>query len=258
MTEENVRKPKVLILDVDYRTTGTSSIGSDEMIRETFGFPPMRIKSGENFQNLMERLGEMKDIETELGVENIYELNEPYNQADFIVLDSLTGLQTFMKKQIRGLRSTMTQQDWGKLGDMMQDYLTKLACSEKNVIVTIHSKFDKDAESGVRVEISALSGQTGDNIGQYFDILMYSIIQTSKSGAVFYKWQVVPSEKRNARSLPAITKEAMGHGGMLEQDYVKLFELIRKDTTGPIKIGVIGLYGTGKTYSLRSLVDVKL
>jgi len=250
---------KVLYIDVDYRLTGTSSLGKDDnAIKEMFGFKPLHIKTGDNFARLMEKIGTMKEIETELGFNSIYVLNEPYNEADFIVLDSISGLQTFIKKEIRGSRKMFTQQDWGMLADRMQDYLIKFACCEKNIIITCHTKFDKDSELGRRIEIPALSGQTGETIGQYLDIILYSTIETHpQTKRRSYKWQVIPDERRNARGLPYMTQEAMKYGGLVDQDFRKLFELIRKDTNSPVKIGIFGQYGTGKTYSLRTLVNLE-
>jgi len=247
--------PKVLILDVDYRRTGTCSLGSDSVIEKEFGFRPLHLKSASAIRKLLDEKLIIEEQEDELG-NFFYTIKGEYEDADFIVVDSLTGLQGFEKNDIRGNRELFTLQDWGRLAERMHNFVVKLACCDKNVIFISHTKLVQESELGRLIEVPALSGQMGENIGRYLDMIIYSVIITTPQKKRLYRWQVIPDERRNARSLPSITEYAEKTQGLIDQDYKLLFDLIRKDFDGPVKIGVFGQYGTGKTYSLRTLLNL--
>ena len=246
---------KALILDVDYRRTGTCSLGSDSLIEKNFGYRPLHLKSALAVKRLLDNKRIIEEEEDDLG-NYFYSVKGEYEDTDFIVVDSLTGLQGFEKNDIRGNRELFTLQDWGRLAERMHNFIVKLACCDKNVIFISHTKQVQDSEMGRLIEVPALSGQIGESIGRYLDMILYSVIVTTPQKKRLYKWQVIPDERRNARSLPSITEYAESKRGLLDQDYKVLFDLIRKDFDGPVKIGIFGQYGTGKTYSLKTLMSL--
>jgi hypothetical protein len=248
--------PKVLILDVDYRNSGTSSIADDARIEQVFGFRPLHIKSFEKFDEFMKNYVEEHKISE---FETTYRLKPPYDRADVVVVDTLTGLQSMVKRNIQKNAPLFTQQDYGKLGDKLERTMYLFSCLDKDVIFNIHSKDGEDGELSRIIEVPGLVGQAKDNVARYLDIIMYTNVTTNKlQKTIEYRWQVIPDERRNARALPSITEKALDNNGLMDQDYKQLFELIRKHISSPVKIGVFGKPGTGKTTALGTLKNIEL
>ena len=251
----DTKTPKILYLDVDYRISGTASIGSDERIEQVFGFKPLHIKNFQSFDKFV------KDNIEEYKVsdfENAFRFKPPYDDVDIVVVDSLTGLQTQIKRDLQKT-GNMTMDLWGKLGDKMERLLHTFCCMSVDVIFTIHSKDVEDGEFQRRIEIPGLQGSVKDNLARYLDVMIYTTVSTNKLSKVTnFQWQVIPDEHRNARALPGISDFASETNGIIDQDYKLLFNLIRKSVTGPVKIGIIGFPGTGKTHSCRTLKNVEI
>lgn len=255
----NGKQPKALLVDVDFRRSGTTSIArSDEEIKRLFGYPPLHIKSARGFKMFMDALGKRVDKEVEYGIDSVFELNPKFKDLDFIVFDTLSGMQSFISTDVLGPKSTMTQGDWGKLGIIMNKYLMDISNMPCHVVCLSHSKMKMDPELGIRLEVPALSGQIGEQLGKYFDNILYTNVSTDKTGKRTYRWQGAADEHRNCRGLPKVTEAALENQGLLEQDFVKLYDLIRTDTIEPVKTLLIGAFGTGKTYSLKTLANIRL
>jgi hypothetical protein len=250
---------KVLILDVDVRNTGTSSIGSDERIEELYGYKPIHIKSMRGLNEFLKAAFE--EYMPAGSYEKVWKLKAPYDKADIVVMDTISGLQKIMKPEIQGAAPSMTQAAWGQLGDKMSALLLRLATSDKSLIVMCHTKLDKDGASGQMFDMPKLQGSIKDDLADYFDFTMFSQVMIDKQGGkVKYLWQVIPNEMRRAcRALRAYNEEAAKTGGLMEQDFAKLFELAKQNTSGAVRICVLGPAGSGKTYSLGTIpVEVKV
>lgn len=251
--------PKVLLADLDFRRSGTTSIArSEDEIKQLFGYHPLHIKSGKGFKMFMDVLGKRVDKPITYGVDTVFELSPNFKDIDYFVLDTLSGLHSFVTDEIRGAKSTMMQQDWGRLGHTMASYLIDISNLPCNVVVTAHTKFKDDLDLGRRIESPALSGQTGEQLSKYFDNVMYANVETEKQGKRIYSWQAAPSESRDCRCLPAVTESALQNKGFLPQDFVNLTNLIKQDTVEPTKTLILGRAGAGKTYSLRTLADMRI
>lgn len=242
---------KTLILDVDVRNTGTSSIGSDDEIEKMYGYKPKHIKSMKDLNEFIKTAFE--EYAPAGSFEKVWRLKAPYDKADIIILDTISGLQRIMKPEIQGLAPSMTQAQWGQLGDKLGALLLKLSNTDRTLIVTCHTKVEKFGEAAY--EMPKLQGSMKDDLADYFDFTMFTQVMIDKqSHTVKYVWQVIPNEMRKAcRALRAYNEEAMKTGGLMEQNFATLFEISKKNSGQPLRICVMGPAGSGKTYSLSTI-----
>lgn len=251
--------PKVLIYDTD---RGLASVGSDERIEQVFGYRPRRFIRTQSVFDLFDKLHKPKIIKTEdpLGVveEEYYSVRDEFD-IDLEVLDSLSAFQTQKKREIQDGKK-MTLPNWAELGDAIEELAFKLTRVDRPVIIVGHVKETKDDDLGIIRYVPALSGRMQVELSRVFDLVLYTIVtKDDKNGERQFLWQVLPDERRDAKSrYEEVSKFAEKHGGYMPQDFHLLFNLIKDGGHKNPKILIIGNSGSGKTYSLRTLKNVNL
>lgn len=249
---------KVLIYDFD---KGLSSIGSDERIKEVFGYLPRRFIRCQSAIDLFEKTHKPSVIRVEdaLGTteQESYTI-DPKLGIDFEVLDSITAWQAQKKREVKGKASKITLNQWGDIGEAVEDLVFRLTRTDTNIIVTGHTKTEKDDNAGILRFIPALSGRMKDEIARHFDIVAYTrAIKEEKKGTTSYFWQLTADESHAAKCrLETVSDYIMKSNGLIAQDYGLLWSLVKKGGYKAVKMLVLGEAGTGKTFSLRTLKNV--
>lgn len=252
--------PKVLIYDFD---RGLNSVAPDDRIEEVFGFRPRRFIKAKSIRDTFDKLHEMyiKETKDALGTveEEWYRIREGVD-IDFEILDSITAYQTQEKKDVKGNAEKLFLNDYGVIGEHIEDLVIKLTRTEANVIVIGHTKAQEDSDLGVIKYIPSMTGRMKEELMRHFDIVAYTIMETNReSGQRKYMWQLLADERRSAKSrLDTVSEWALKNKGLVPQDFDLLWKCIKEGSYSNVKMLILGDSGTGKTYSIRTLQDVKL
>ena len=144
----------------------------------------------------------------------------------------------------------MQLQSWGQLRnklDGMLEYITRLPGI---VICNCHGKI-QTMDTGENRILPYIDGSTKEDISKWFDFVFYNKTILDPDGKRKYLWVTARTEtydhaKDRTQLLPA----------EMEQDFVVVLEAARKRGFEGSKILVIGSPGSGKTYSLKTLVNI--
>ena len=106
--------------------------------------------------------------------------------------------------------------------------------------------------------VPALNGRMSLEIGRFMDIIIYGVVNTDNEGNRIYRWLVLPNERMNSRStIQSLNEYAVkqNNKGFIEPSWHTVFNEVRKETDQPMKILLLGNFGVGKSYSIRTLKD---
>lgn len=252
-----------LILDAD---NSLSSIGSAAEIEKHFGVPPVKLTSG--FVSRVKGKIGVLDVMRKLFVgRTIVEKHPLFGDFEQLVLEptpmaqelklGCLVLDTFshcVKQEMRELTRTeqgvlrqMEMQDWGKLGRDGEDLITKCNLLPIPVIFNSHISTDKDSNTGKFMFFPQIQGSMKENIQQYFDIILFTVIRPTKTGGRQYNWLTAPTDSRFAKDRKGVLEAEM------PQDFSIIFDKYK--TLGILnpKILVIGESGTGKSKALSTI-----
>tara|TARA_Y100001938_G_C8091030_1_gene435067 strand:- start:1880 stop:2674 length:795 start_codon:yes stop_codon:yes gene_type:complete len=248
---------KTLYFDLEH---GSQTLGSQQAIQKMFGYTVLSPGSWDSFQHVIGQLYTKKNTEVEkaigpLVIKELQEsvmLRENAPKIDAVVIDTFSELsKKFMRSLVNKDSGKMMLQDWGKLKNKLDGCLEFVTQIPGVVICNCHSKI-QTMDDGQNKLLPYIDGSTKEDIAKWFDFVFYTKTNVSLKGNADYTWVTGRSEKYD---------HAKDRTGLLEreipQDYQLVLNAARKAGFASCKILVIGTPGSGKTYSLKTLVPTK-
>ena len=235
---------------------GSQSIGSPDAIEKLFGFPVLEPTTFDQFKRIISDLYTVqKSVNTvkvgSLDIEQEVLETIPKNgiQIDALVLDTFSELSKKYQRSLVNKDGKMQMQDWGKLKntlDMLLEFITRIPGV---LVMNCHSKV-RDLGDGTSKVLPYIDGSTKEDISKWFDFVFYTRTIDSPSGTSKYVWQTRHTEKYDhAKDRTNLLPTEM------PQDFQKVLEAAREKEFKSCKILVIGSPGSGKTWSLKTLVN---
>ena len=242
---------KTLMFDLEH---GSQTLGSKEYIHKQFGFPVMQPGTFSQFQNTIGKLykEETQTVKVNIGDLEIDEQRsvvtaQTDTKIDALVLDTFSELSKKYMRELSDKDGKMKLQGWGQLKNKLDGALSFVSKIPGIVICNCHAKI-QTMDDGNKV-IPYIDGSSKDDISKWFDFVFYT--KTIVSGTDRkYLWVTARSEKYD---------HAKDRTGLLEaemdQDYGKVISAARDKGFDGAKVLIIGSPGSGKTYSLQTLVN---
>ena len=233
---------------------GSQTLGSKEYIHKQFGFPVLQPGTWDQFQDTISKLYEKKTVSEKIKVGNL-EIDEqrttvvPRNGTaiDALILDTFSELSKKYMRQLSDKEGRMKLQGWGQLKNKLDGALDFLSKIPGVIVCNCHSKI-QTMDDGNKV-IPYIDGSSKDDISKWFDFVFYTKTVVDGNNR-HYRWITARSEKYD---------HAKDRTGLLEseidQDFSKVIAAAKEKGFDGAKILVIGSPGSGKTYSLQTLVN---
>lgn len=234
---------------------GSQSIGSPEAIKELFGFPVLEPTTFEQFKKVISDLYSVeKAIKTvkvgSLDIDQEVLQTVPRNgvQIDALILDTFSELSKKYQRSLVNKDGKMQMQEWGKLKntlDMLLEFITRIPGI---LVINVHSKL-RDLGDGTSKVLPYIDGSTKEDISKWFDFVFYTRTIDDPSGTPRYVWQTRHTEKYDhAKDRTALLPAEM------PQDFQLVLDAAREKNFNSCKILIIGSPGSGKTWSLKTLI----
>ena len=246
---------KTLLIDLE---NGYKSIGSKETINDKFGLPLLSFNDFTSFRNFISQLWSRKKVERNVKVGGISVLQSSYEitakegvEVDCMVIDTASEMAKKYARELKGKAEALQLKQWGKLKDTLDNFFSFTNAIPANLVVNCHSKMQEDNENGVMRVMPYIEGSTKVDVGKWFDFVFYTKVSKSKDGTRQYLWVTSRDEhychaKDRTQELPS----------EIQQDYSIVFDAVNKKGWDTAKILVIGEPGSGKTLSLKTLVNM--
>ena len=242
---------KTLMFDLEH---GSQTLGSKEHIHKHFGFPVLQPGSWDQFQATIGKLYKQETL-TETVKVGTLEIDEardvivPRNGTviDALILDTFSELSKKYMRQLSDKDGKMKLQGWGMLKNKLDGALDFISKIPGVIICNCHSKI-QTMDDGNKV-VPYIDGSSKEDISKWFDFVFYT--KTIVSGEDRkYLWITARSEKYDhAKDRTGLLPPEMS------QDYRKVIAAAQEKGFDGAKILVIGSPGSGKTYSLQTLVN---
>ena len=244
---------KILFLDFE---RGSQTLGSKDHIQEMFGYPMLSMTSWDQFQSMIGKLYTKKKTVSTIKIGNLEIPEEaitvvPRNGAevDVLVLDTFSELSKKFQRSLTDKNGKMKIQDWGVLKNKLDVALDFVTSVPGVVILNVHSKI-QTMDDGTTKLLPYIDGGTKEDISKWFDFVFYARTILDPAGNREYIWVTKRSEMYdNAKDRTTLLPAEM------PQDYQKVIEAANKKGFDNIRILIIGSPGSGKTYSLQTLVN---
>ena len=242
---------KTLMFDLEH---GSQTLGSKEYIHKQFGFPVLQPGSWDQFQDTISKLYKQEVVSEKIKVGNL-EIDEkrttvvPRNgtQVDALILDTFSELSKKYMRQLSDKEGRMKLQGWGQLKNKLDGALDFLSKIPGVIICNCHSKV-QTMDDGNKV-IPYIDGSSKDDISKWFDFVFYTKTVVDNDDR-HYRWITARSEKYDH------AKDRTGLlGSEIDQDYKTVINAAKEKGFDGAKILIIGSPGSGKTYSLQTLVN---
>ena len=233
---------------------GSQTLGSKEYIHKQFGFPVLQPGTWDQFQNTMGKLYKQEAVTEKIKIGNL-EIDEertvvvPKNgtKVDALILDTFSELSKKYMRQLSDKEGRMKLQGWGQLKNKLDGALDFLSKIPGVIVCNCHSKI-QTMDDGNKV-IPYIDGSSKDDISKWFDFVFYTKTVIDGNNR-HYRWITGRSEKYD---------HAKDRTGLLDseidQDYSTVIAAAKEKGFDGAKILVIGSPGSGKTYSLQTLVN---
>ena len=245
---------KTLYFDVEH---GSQTLGSKETIGKNFGLPMLSPSSWDEFQETIGKLYTSKKSTEKVDMGNGFTVNQTTNKivtrenlvVDTLVVDTFSELSKKFMRTLTDRQGKMKLQEWGRLKNKLDTCLEFLTRLPGNVILTCHSR-TQTMDTGENRLLPYIDGSTKEDISKWFDFVFYTKTITDAEGNRKYVWVTGRTETYDhAKDRTQLLDAEM------EQDYTVVFEAARKKGFDGSKILIIGSPGSGKTYSLKTLVN---
>ena len=246
---------KVLYCDLEH---GSQTLGSEDSIAKMFGYNLLRPGSWDAFQQVIGQLYTKKNtvVEKKLGDLTIKETQEAIvlrdgaPEVDALVIDTFSELsKKYMRSLVKKDTGKLMLQDWGKLRNKLDTCLEFVTRIPGVVICNVHGKLQTMDDGGNKI-LPYIDGSTKEDIAKWFDFVFYSKTVNQLTGPSKYVWVTGRTEKYDHAK-----DRTASLGTEIEQDYQIPLNASRDAGFSGCKILIIGSPGSGKTYSLRTLVD---
>ena len=242
---------KTLMFDLEH---GSQTLGSKESIHEQFGFPVLQPGSWDQFQDTIGKLYKQETITEKIKIGTL-EIDEKRiaviarngTMVEALIIDTFSELSKKYMRQLSDQDGKMKLQGWGQLKNKLDGALDFLSKIPGVVICNCHSKI-QTMDDGNKV-IPYIDGSSKDDISKWFDFVFYT--KTIMDGDERkYLWITGRSEKYDhAKDRTGLLDSEM------EQDYQVVIAAANEKGFDGAKILVIGSPGSGKTYSLQTLIN---
>ena len=244
---------KCLMFDME---RGSQSLGSAQDVEEMFGYPVLEPSTFNAFKKCITDLYTIqKKVKTvKVGSINLeQEILEtvPKNGTviDALILDTFSELSKKYQRSLVNKDGKMKMQDWGKLKntlDMLLEFITRIPGV---LVMTCHSKL-RDLDDGTTKILPYIDGSTKEDISKWFDFVFYTRTIDDPSGKVRYVWQTCHTEKYDHAKDRTATLPAE-----IPQDFQLVLNAAKEKGFTSTKVLIIGSPGSGKTWSLNTLVN---
>ena len=183
--------PNVQILNTDLRPSGLNALGSDERITKVFNFPPLTAQSWSTINETFDNLGKIQKVNKQYQVSGTtiknpidqFVLKKPYNLLDALVIDTVDGVYWSIKASLLNGRVKANKDDWDQMLNMSMKLFRKIGSMDVIVIANCHERSSDKGD--ITVVKPFLQGSFKDQIGDYFDIILYSHTYHSKEVPCF-------------------------------------------------------------------------
>ena len=245
---------KILYFDLEH---GSQTLGSEKHIAEMFGYSVLRPGSWDAFQHVIGQLYTKKNsvVEKKVGSLTIKEeqeaiaLKDKAPTVDALIVDTFSELsKKYMRSLVRKETGKMMLQDWGKLRNKLDNCLEFVTRIPGIVICNVHGKLQTMDDGGNKI-LPYIDGSTKEDIAKWFDFVFYTKTVSVGVGLPNYEWVTSRTEKYDH------AKDRTGTlAPQINQDFQLVINAANEAGFDGCKILVIGSPGSGKTYSLRTLV----
>jgi len=247
---------KMLYLDFE---NGHKSLGNKEEIAKIFGYPMIQYDSYRDFKSLLGKLYERKPINEPVKI-GALEITQKITKwvpkngtvVDAMIIDTMTEMVKQFQRDLAGDRKRLQLQQWGEMKTELDVLMSVINAIPTSIICNVHGKLKEDNELGVLKVMPNIEGSTKDDLGKWFDFVLYTQVNKDSKGNRTYQWVTSRDEKYchakdRSQELPAL----------MDQDYSVIFDIIKKKGWDSAKILVIGDPGSGKTMSLKTIKGEK-
>tara|TARA_R110002020_G_scaffold249703_2_gene463677 strand:- start:25999 stop:26925 length:927 start_codon:yes stop_codon:yes gene_type:complete len=245
---------KTLYFDVEH---GSQTLGSKKAITEKFGLPMLTPSSWDEFQIVIGKIYKSETKKEKIDMGNGFMVEQTVSKivprgdfnVDTLVIDTFSELSKKFMRTLTDKSGKMKLQEWGRLKNKLDTCLEFITRLPGNVICTCHSR-TQTMDSGENKLMPYIDGSTKEDISKWFDFVFYTKTVTGADGKRKYLWVTNRTEMYDhAKDRTQLLPDEM------PQDYAQVLSAAHMKGFEGSKILIIGSPGSGKTYSLKSLVN---
>ena len=248
---------KVLYFDVEH---GSQTLGSKETIAKEFGLPMLNPSSWDEFQQTIAKIYKTEKVKEKIDMGNGFSIDQVVSKvshrdkfsADTVVIDTFSELSKKFMRTLTDKSGKMKLQEWGRLKNKLDTCLEFITRIPGNVILTCHSR-TQTMDTGENRLLPYIDGSTKEDMSKWFDFVFYTKTIVDAEGKRQYVWVTNRTETYDhAKDRTQLLQAEM------EQDFSQVLSAAAIKGFEGSKILIIGSPGSGKTYSLKTLVNSDL
>ena len=246
---------KLLYFDLEH---GSQTIGGAKDINNLFGFPELEPSTFGEFQDIIKQLYAPKKVESKVKIGDL-EIKQTTRKVvpksntkiDGIIIDTVSELSKKYQRSLTDREGKMQINDWGRLRNTLDKLMDMLTMLPGILICNCHAKIQNLEDGGTKI-VPYIDGSTKEDISKWFDFVFYCKTKTNLKGETSYIWRTRRTEKYdNAKDRSQILADE------IPQNYLPVFDAVKKKGWDGAKILIIGSPGAGKTYSLQTINERK-